>query len=251
MVNEGLVHFPTSHELLFRQAELHQAQGQSAAAEQSLRQLLQSPQQNRFGDALSTVELRREAFRLVGAACLGRRDFEQAERNFQQWISEAPADADAWCMLGYSYIQRGYAQKAEFAVRQLRKLPGGEGRACSVQAEVCKFQNDWVGARQLLERAVEIAPELLMARAMLVDLLVATKANVDECRQSVLAFLRLDPNNTTAQKMLERLSCASTRVPFEPGDGCFELPLGNLSGLLRIWAHSTLERLRRSSSCPL
>ena len=178
MVNQALVHFPTSHELLFRQAELLEGQGNRAAAEQSLRSLLQAPAQNRFGDALSVIELRRQAYRSVGAACLARGDFEQAEHFFQQWIAENPLDADAWCMLGYSYVRRGFAQKAEFVVRQLRKLPNGEAFACGIQSEICKFQGDWSAARQHLERAIVIAPELLMPRAMLVDLLMAVGADV-------------------------------------------------------------------------
>jgi tetratricopeptide (TPR) repeat protein len=146
----------------------------------------------------------------VGTACLGRHDFEQAEHLFQAWISEAPADADAWCMLGYSYVQRGFAQKAEFVVRQLRKLPGGEAFACAIQSEVYKSQRNWLSAREQLERAVAIAPQLLMPRAMLVDLLMAMGAGVDECRQAVVEFLRLAPQNTAALQMLERLSASPT-----------------------------------------
>ena len=124
MTREALVHFPTSHELLFRQAELLEIQGNRACRREFSAQPAAGAQQNRFGDTLSSRELRRQAYRSVGSACLGRQEYEPAEHLFQQWIAEAPGDIEAWCMLGYCYV-RG-------ATRRRPSLSFGNCESCPV-----------------------------------------------------------------------------------------------------------------------
>ena len=45
-----------------------------------------------------------------------------------------------------------------------------------------------------------------MARAMMVDLLMALQTDTEACRQAVVEFLRLAPENVLALQVLEQLN---------------------------------------------
>ncbi len=213
MANEALMKFPLDVELTTRRAELLCDFNDLGSAEQSLRQLLQSPPSRHLIHGASTYHDGREARALLGRIYRETQKFESAEQIFQELIAEQPAWIPPWVNLGYTYLMQQRWGDVEYVAKQIEKCDTGEPFALTLRAEAKAARGDLKLARQLVEQAISLAPQLAWARIVLSDILLKDGTDREACIAVQRDILRLNPGNVHAERMLEMLTKPPSTQP--------------------------------------
>jgi tetratricopeptide (TPR) repeat protein len=210
---EGVDRCGSNAQLLIEYAELLASGCQYQAARKMLLQLLEIPRQEQFDSGIVADGFRRRAYRMLSAIAIYLEHFDEAEQITQRLLGENPADLQTWFMLAYLRIGSRRWDEVDKIIRQLRSLPGGESLACCAQAEVSKCQGDLAGALREAERAIALAPQQLLPRVTLADLLMCGGASSEACCAALREVLRLAPGHLPAQRALTSLEAGRAGQP--------------------------------------
>lgn len=214
LASEGLRRFPMDPDLVLRRADLLWDLDDLGAAQRTLEEFLGS-----VSPATYLCHGPEDSFNRRGArsmlACILRsqRQFDQAQRIFQELLAERPDDIGTWVNLGYCYLYPGRLKDLEYVARQLEKCDRGGIYADVMRAEACLQKLEFSDARIYLERAISNAPQLVWARMVLSDLLMKEGADRDSCIAAQRDILRLDPGNVAALKRLQALEQGPASPP--------------------------------------
>jgi len=206
LASEGLRRFPNDPELVLRRADLLWDLDQLGAAQRQLEEFLASPNPpaHLFHGAEDTMN-RRGARSMLACILRSQRQFEPAQRIFQELLADRPDDIGTWVNLGYCYLYPGRLKDVEYVARQLEKCDKGEIYSDVMRAEACLQRLEFAAAREYLERAISNGPQLVWARMVLSDLLFKEGADRESCLAAQRDILRLDPGNVAAMRRMQAL----------------------------------------------
>lgn len=205
MLAQGMVHFPHDVELLTRRASLLSQMGDLGGAEQCLLKIMRSPQ-SCMATGCEKILDRREARWLLGSVYQEQGRFREAERIFQELLFDFPDNVQAWVGLGHVYLAQRRHDGVEYASRQLDKCLCGAAYAAILRAEDCMARTEMQRARELVDKAIELAPRMVWPRMVLAEWLEATGHSVDECIAAHRDVLRMSPGNAFSSARIEILS---------------------------------------------
>jgi tetratricopeptide (TPR) repeat protein len=219
LASEGLRRFPLDPELVLRRADLLWDLDQLGAAQRQLEEFLASSTSavHLYHGAEDTFN-RRGARSMLACILRSQRQFESAQRIFQELLADRPDDIGTWVNLGYCYLYPGRLKEVEYVARQLEKCDKGDIYADVMRAEACLQRLEFAEAHEHLQRAISNGPQLVWARMVLSDLLVKEGADRESCLAAQRDILRLDPGNVAALRRMQALQ----QTPTSPGSD----PLG-------------------------
>jgi tetratricopeptide (TPR) repeat protein len=205
LLAEGLSRFPNDPTLATKRAELLANLGDLGSAERTLLELLRAPPLVAIAPGCQSVLDRREARYLLGGIYRLQGRLLDAERVYQELLSQYPDYIRAWIGLGYVYLDQRRLGDMEFVARQMEKCACGEAYATNLRAEVWMARGDMTKARDLLDHSIELFPQMAWSRLLLVDWLCKTNAPVNHCITACRDVLRLDPSNAWVTAKLAEL----------------------------------------------
>jgi cytochrome c-type biogenesis protein CcmH/NrfG len=92
-----------------------------------------------------------------------RREYELAQRAFQDVVREHPADGSAWSYLGICLAHLGHASEAESSLSRAVSLQPGNAETWFHLGVARSLREEWADAALAYRRAVALAPADLVA----------------------------------------------------------------------------------------
>lgn len=204
-LTQGLTRFPQDSGLLTRRAALLSQVGDLGGAEQCLLKLLRAPQDNCLTAGCEKTIDRREARWLLGSVYQEQGRFREGERIFQELLAEYPEYVQAWVGLGHIYLAQRRQDDVEYVSRQLEKCRCGAAYAAFMRAESCMDHGEMKFARELIDKAIELAPRMIWPRLVLAEWLEESGAPLNDCIAAHRDVLRMSPGNSFASARLDAL----------------------------------------------
>lgn len=205
MLAEGLRRFPDDVTLATRHAEMQACLGDLGGAERGLLELLRRPLPATPVPGHQPTLDRREARYLLGMIYRDLHRTLDSQLIFQELLSQYPDYIQGWIGLGYAYLDQGRPSEVEFVARQMEKCPNGLAYAANLRAAVHMVRGETERARQAIDQAQALLPQLIWTRMLRLDWLCLAQApwadRIAVCRD----ILRLSPGNTWATAKLQEL----------------------------------------------
>lgn len=217
ILGDGLVRFPLDPGLMTRRGKLLLQLGDLGGAERCLLQLVRSPVRTFLVPCERSVLDRQEAREILAMIYREQGRFEEAERTYQELLAQHPQSVAAWVGLGYVGLARKQIGDVEYVARQLEKCPSGAAYAAVMRAEGKMAHGDMEPARELINRAIELAPLMLWPRLALANWLAQTGAPVVAQVAAHRDILRMDPANVQAKAQLDLLLPREGKKMESPG----------------------------------
>jgi len=205
ILSQGLTRFPHDSGLLTRRAALLSQVGDLGGAEQCLLKLLRAPQENCLTTGCEKTIDRREARWLLGSVYQEQGRFREGERVFQELLAEYPEYVQAWVGLGHIYLAQRRHEDVEYVSRQLEKCRCGAAYAAFMRAEGCMDRGEMKVARELIDKAIELAPRMVWPRLVLAEWLEESGAPLNDCIAAHRDVLRMSPGNAFASARIDAL----------------------------------------------
>jgi cytochrome c-type biogenesis protein CcmH/NrfG len=139
-------------------------------------------------------------------------DTAKSERLLRDAIRLAPDRFDLWFLLGDVQLRAGKLRDAEAAFRETVRLQPAYPYALHGLGSALQRQGRAAEAVEALRTAVVAGPNIPHARAALADAL-AQLGRTGEAADEARRVLAMDPQNTAAKTLLERLGGASATQP--------------------------------------
>jgi tetratricopeptide (TPR) repeat protein len=202
---EGMRRFPGDRSLTLQHATILFNHKQNTRAIHLLRDCLARPQVrgNFFGS--SDLLNGRAMKTLLARIYTDEQCYADAERLYQELISEDPSNANLWGYLGALYLIQNRFSDLEHAISQVQKCPEGPGVAEVLRAAIQFEHHHLDAARKHCEEAILLQPKSSWARAMLCQILYRQQDPDGQLENALQDLLRLDPLNQMGLGMLQEL----------------------------------------------
>jgi glycosyltransferase involved in cell wall biosynthesis/predicted Zn-dependent protease len=210
----GLARYPDDAELLFWESVLLEERGDLAGAEACLLKVLRAP----AGEHLTGVDAGLQGFRARhNLASLYRRQgrLPEAVAQWRAAVAECPGFPPAWQNLAELALEQGRWAELDEAAACLQDDPQTAMLSLVLRGRGQLAQRRFAAARQLLEEAVQRAPQALEPRLYLSHVLLQEGTDWEAAEQALHDVLTLDPGNSQAAHNLQVLRLRQGK-PAEP-----------------------------------
>jgi glycosyltransferase involved in cell wall biosynthesis/Tfp pilus assembly protein PilF len=193
----GRARYPDDAELLFWESVLLEEGGDLPGAEACLLKVLQAP----AGEHLTGVDAGLQGYRARhNLAALYRRQgrLPEAVAQWRTAVAECPAFTPAWHNLAELALEQGRWAELDEAAANLQDDPQTAVPGLVLRGRGHLARRDFLIARQLLEEAVQRAPQAFDPRFYLSHVLLQEGKDWEAAEQALRDVLALDPGNAQA-----------------------------------------------------
>jgi cellulose synthase operon protein C len=202
-------------------------------------------------------------FNLIGIAQLGLNNLDAAENAFRQGLEDDPGNRSLSMNLGMLELRRGNREAAKEVFEALQARHPGHADSAIRLAQLEMLEGNFTGARRWLSDAIAYHPEVAELQYRLAEVLAAGQDH-REAEQALRRTLELDPDHLMARVVLvDRLSMTGrvreARLLFEPlledhpdepvvlaQQGWFQLQDGDYEGSVISFRRALEVQTRRS-----
>jgi Tfp pilus assembly protein PilF len=167
---------------------------------------MKAPPSNCLTTGCEKILDRREGRWLLASVYQEQGRFREAERMFQEILFDFPAYVQAWVGLGHVYLAQRRHDSVEYSARQLDKCHCGGAYAATLRAEDCMARTEMQRARELIDKAIELAPKMVWPRMVLAEWLEANGHPLEACIAAHRDVLRMSPGNAFTTSRLDILA---------------------------------------------
>ncbi len=202
---EGRRRFPDDPELIYMEGVLRKEMGDPAGAEPCLQYLLGAGAQPQQFVSMDSGIFGYLARYHLGDVYLQQRRLAEAEAMWRAVVAESPDYSNAW--LGLTEVWRLQGQlenlhEAEDAARRMAANPQKGVDAAVLRGRIFMARQDYANARQFLEQAIALGPQVILPRLFLSHVLLLEGRDWAAAETALRDVLALDPNNPDAQHNL-------------------------------------------------
>lgn len=204
---QGRTVFPDDAELLFAEGRLLAEAGDLWGGEACLLRLLHGQRQG--WDAVDSGVYGHLAHFHLGEIYAQQGRAAEAEAQWQQVVAERPDFTNAWLRLGDLWSRQGRQQQLAELERAASRLDGNPNRVEDVlllRIAADLGRKEFATARQRAGAAIAAAPEWLVPRVVLSQVLLQEARDWDAAERALQDILVLDPTNAAAQHNLKLLA---------------------------------------------
>jgi tetratricopeptide (TPR) repeat protein len=208
---EGRRRFPDDVALLFWQSQLLRDQGDLAAAENCLTELVRMQPGRYFGAADAGIR-KYVAPHTLGLIYWQQGRVQDAEKQWQALVAAHPDYKDSWLMLAEVYLLQKRWTDLEAIIARC------EANAWAFDAAILRSRlhlatKDFVSARTILEQLIAQAPDAMPPRFYLTHVLLGEAKDWDAAERALRDLLNIDPNQPQAWYNLTALLRRQNRLP--------------------------------------
>ena len=207
LMARGLSLFPGDEYLAYMHAEAFYNLGRYDLAKRLLAGIIDGPPQPRGLHVGTPADIKRRLAPLgLGEVLRSERAFGHAETIFREVAEAFHSDASAWYFLGRVYVDVDNRRGLDEMMSRLAGCERGDFYASLLIGAWQLSQRDWKGAEATIDDLICQAPQLLLPRVMRATCLSRRGASAAAQLQAYRDVLRVQPGNTHAVNMVERLS---------------------------------------------
>lgn len=190
-------------ELLYLEGQLQRETGNYTGAESLYLQLLGLKPEQHFASIDPSITGYKARHQLAVIYHLQQR-FEEAEQQWKLVTQEQSGFLPAWLGLAEIYL-RTNEMKLDEVIEQLQEIPEGKVEAEVLRVRLLLQRQDFSGAKEAAELAIERYPEEIEPRVVMSHVLLQEGSNLQAAEDALREILKRDPQHREALNNLSVL----------------------------------------------